>query len=386
MTNELVSINVFDLPEAQFQKSLDLRDKNRKILLDWIRKSLIEDTDYGRIHVVKKSICNKGKTCKIDSHFSKPILFKPGSEKIAAKLGLTATFPNLPKYEEAAYSGFQIENIILRCELVANGVIVGYGAGGRVVSKEKGDLNKAIKMTLKSAQIDSTLRAAGLSEIFTQDMEDFDVEREGLDSDPDFRRDMEFKYGTKHKGKLICDVPSQYIAWCANNAKSELWKRMAKSELNARKSQEHDEKRALPAQMEVIEGLSKTLWGGEWPEKLEINVLEHFGASMADLTFIEARKVADTLHKAISLKGSMKVSSKGEKRDPGPSSAQTDPVEELIQTAMEQWAVKNRQNAIGMIQRLAKREGIVKPVKLLTNEEADHLMKLILAGQERPIL
>jgi hypothetical protein len=35
-----------------------------------------------------------------------------------------------------------------------------------------GDANKAIKMAQKSAQIDAVLRCAGLSEVFTQDLED----------------------------------------------------------------------------------------------------------------------------------------------------------------------------------------------------------------------
>ena len=40
------------------------------------------------------------------------------------------------------------------------------------MDKDKGDINKSLKMAEKSAHIDATLRIAGLSEIFTQDLED----------------------------------------------------------------------------------------------------------------------------------------------------------------------------------------------------------------------
>lgn len=42
----------------------------------------------------------------------------------------------------------------------------------RAVEQDSGDLNKALKMAEKSAHIDATLRMAGLSEVFTQDLED----------------------------------------------------------------------------------------------------------------------------------------------------------------------------------------------------------------------
>lgn len=46
------------------------------------------------------------------------------------------------------------------------------GVGARSLEQDYGDLNKALKMAEKSAHIDATLRMAGLSEVFTQDLED----------------------------------------------------------------------------------------------------------------------------------------------------------------------------------------------------------------------
>lgn len=168
-----INTNPFELPQEAFEANLQLREDNRQTLLDWIKKSLVEGIDFGKIHFVKKSKCPKGSNCQNEAHYSKSCLFKPGAEKISGMLGLMPTFPMLSHYEEAGYSGVDISNIIIRCELVAaNGAVISVGVGARNIKGENGNFNKALKMAEKSAHIDATLRAAGLSEIFTQDAED----------------------------------------------------------------------------------------------------------------------------------------------------------------------------------------------------------------------
>ena len=155
-----VAINPLDASPAVFKAGLDRRKANRDVLIDWVRSSLIEGRDYGSI--------------QINGRASKPSLFKPGAEKIAGMLGLTAVFPNLSRYEEAAMQGKLLNAIIVKCELINPiGDVIGQGIGARFVDQQdKGDLNKSLKMAIKSAMIDATLRCAGLSEIFTQDIED----------------------------------------------------------------------------------------------------------------------------------------------------------------------------------------------------------------------
>ena len=88
--------------------------------------------------------------------------------------GLNTRFPNLSEYEIATIHGEDIKVIILRCELqTSHGFIAAEGTGARRVDQDHGDINKSLKMAQKSAHIDATLRVAGLSEIFTQDIEDF---------------------------------------------------------------------------------------------------------------------------------------------------------------------------------------------------------------------
>ncbi len=162
-----------DLPAEVFRAGLDRRRENRAALMDWIRSALVESVDYGSIHIVSKRKCQLGPRCKNPSHFSKPVLFKPGAEKICGMLGVTVHFPTLNDYEQAALTGVKLHHIIVRCELAdASGRVVAEGIGARSIEQDYGDINKALKMAEKSAHVDATLRLAGLSEIFTQDLDD----------------------------------------------------------------------------------------------------------------------------------------------------------------------------------------------------------------------
>jgi hypothetical protein len=174
----LPSASPLDLPNDVFEAGLARRRQNRAAIMGWIREALVEGTDYGRIHVASRDRCAYAKRgeagqCPTASHWTKPSLFKPGAEKICGMLGVTVHYPNLTAYEQAALSGKSLGTIILRCELHdSQGRVVAEGIGARNLQQDYGDLNKALKMAGKSAHIDATLRMAGLSEVFTQDLED----------------------------------------------------------------------------------------------------------------------------------------------------------------------------------------------------------------------
>jgi len=169
-----------------------------------------EDVDFGSI--------------KIGNRISKPSLLKPGSEKIINVLGLTATFPSLKEYESKVIRGEMIDFILITCRLVTSkGDIVAEGGGARSVKQEKGDLNKALKMALKSAQIDATLRVAGLSDMYTQDIEDMPRDSFG-NNDNSGRKELEWSEETrkqklgfsKHKDIAWKDVDLGFLNWCIN--------------------------------------------------------------------------------------------------------------------------------------------------------------------------
>lgn len=173
-----ISVSPLDLPTEFFSAGLDRRKRNRALLMEWLRTALVEGVDFGRIHIAGKDRCQlvrmgRVHECKDPGHWSKPALFKAGAEKITGMLGMTVHYPTLPAYEDAFLAQADIRTIMLRCELRdAHGHVVAQGAGARQISQDYGDLNKTLKMVAKSAHIDATLRLAGLSEVFTQDLEE----------------------------------------------------------------------------------------------------------------------------------------------------------------------------------------------------------------------
>jgi hypothetical protein len=143
-----------DMDPTEFREGINRRVANREYLFKQIGSMLKEREDFNVI---------KGKKC----------LSKAGSEKILGFLGLTATFPQLNRYEELAFSGVVPDNIILKCQVISGaGYVVAEGIGARSLAKDLNDLNKSLKMACKSAQIDATLRCVALSDIFTQDLDD----------------------------------------------------------------------------------------------------------------------------------------------------------------------------------------------------------------------
>jgi hypothetical protein len=172
-----------DLPAERFSQGLDRREANRKTLLRWVTSNLQSGIDFGQLHVVGRDKCRmvadgRAHECIDPRHWSKPSLWKPGAEKICGMMGLIPRFPNLAEYEIATLHGEDIKVVIIKCELhTSSGFIAAEGTGARRVEQDKGDINKSLKMALKSAHIDATLRVASLSELFTQDIEDLGPDR-----------------------------------------------------------------------------------------------------------------------------------------------------------------------------------------------------------------
>ena len=177
-----VAATPLDMPAEAFAAALDRRKTNRTALMQWVRGALVENVDYGSIHVMSKEKCNRGRFCTDPNHFSKPSLWKPGAEKICGMLGVTAHFPTLGDYERAVLEGRRLQQVIIRCELHdAADRVVADGVGARSLAQDYGDLNKALKMAEKAGMIDATLRMAGLSEVFTQDIEDMVFTRANIE-------------------------------------------------------------------------------------------------------------------------------------------------------------------------------------------------------------
>jgi hypothetical protein len=128
----------------------------RALLTAYIRQNMHEGIDYY--------------TLLLGGRPSKPSLSKAGSEKFLGLFNLQARF----RKDEETWDmlGRPAGVICYVCALYTkHGAFVGEGRGAREVAKDQ-DLNKAIKMAQKSAQIDAILRTGALSDSFTQDVED----------------------------------------------------------------------------------------------------------------------------------------------------------------------------------------------------------------------
>lgn len=169
---------------------------------------------------------------------SKPTLLKPGAEKILMLMGLSSEYEIVEKVQDYDKGFFAYT---VRCILTKNGQIITQGLGHcnskeKKYTSEKQDLymlgNTCLKMAKKRAQIDATLTVAALSEIFTQDIEDMDIQGNPTENtyNPkvDDPADIVLTFG-KHKGKKLCEIPQDYVEWLAENARDQ-WLRDAAKE------------------------------------------------------------------------------------------------------------------------------------------------------------
>ncbi len=130
-----------------------------------MRNTLREGHDYG-------SIPGTG---------SKPTLLKPGAEKIFMLLGLSSEYEIIAQVEDYEKGFFAYT---VRCLVYKNGMKITEGLGHantrekRYTSSKQQDAytlaNTVLKMAKKRAQVDAALTVASLSDIFTQDLEDYE--------------------------------------------------------------------------------------------------------------------------------------------------------------------------------------------------------------------
>ena len=165
-------------PEA-LAAQLESFSKARTLFVAWLFDRLVPGVDFMLIHRKigprnAKTPCpnaDDAKSAACATCGGKSTLCKPGSEKICGLLQLRPRFRR--DVDAWEMLGGEAGLVTLVCELVTPaGVVVAEGRGARHRDQDFGDVNKTLKMAQKSAQTDAVLRCAGLSEIFTQDLED----------------------------------------------------------------------------------------------------------------------------------------------------------------------------------------------------------------------
>lgn len=132
--------------------------EKRKLLTEYISKHMVAGVDYG--------------TIKFGGKESKPSLFKPGSEKYLSLFRFVAFFiKDTDTWEMAG----KVDGLFCYLCQIKNskGEVVGEGRGAANLKEKAGwTVNNAVKIAEKRAQIDAVLRTGGLSDFFTQDLED----------------------------------------------------------------------------------------------------------------------------------------------------------------------------------------------------------------------
>ena len=147
---------VDDIDSAPLAGNIAHWTQQRALLTSYIRQHLQEGIDYYTIILGNK--------------VAKPSLSKAGSEKFLSLFNLQARFHKDAETWEML--GCPAGVLCYVCVLAAqDGTVVGEGRGARDIAQDN-DINKAIKMAQKSAQIDAILRIGALSDSFTQDLED----------------------------------------------------------------------------------------------------------------------------------------------------------------------------------------------------------------------
>jgi len=249
--------NAYDLEPADFRAGINRRFSNRKTFITKINKQLVAGKDFGEIVV-------QGRKC--------PTLFKPGAEKIAGLLGVRSRWPTIDEQIDRVQAGAKC--VILKCQLLdLEDRIVSEGVGARLLDQDQGDLNKAFKMAKKSSLIDAVLNCGGLSELYSQDLEDMPPETLQDEASATYSRspsdwggDTNAGSGTslathcplgKHKGEPWDKVPDSYCSWIVHNIlDNKPLNERAQKELNDRslESQESSDRRKDEAAPEHTAG------------------------------------------------------------------------------------------------------------------------------------
>jgi|GEM_PF-4107058 len=277
MNNEQAQQEDFPIPSGassvlspeQLEQQLATEDQNWDLLMGWIKKNLTEGVDYGIIEDKQKGFKSE-----------KPSLFKPGAEKINARLRLRSTWERDRDTEEMVN---EPGTVCYLCYLIhrQTGEIWSEGRGAAEKGEKKWGVNQQIKMAEKRARVDATL-GLGLSDIFTQDLEDMVGNGEAETAEPQFDRIqiMPFgKHSTKGKDETLswAEAPAEYLNWVVANMDG--WKaEFAQQELEIREQeqaksngdftiQRTDEGTLERATLQKIWGLAGQYWGKDASEE-----------------------------------------------------------------------------------------------------------------------
>ncbi len=168
----------------------------RKTFREWLLSQLIAGVHYGIPPGCEPKFDDQGnlliwmkggnRAVGKDQWRHKPSLYQAGADFIIDLMNLRAEFAaDLGAWEML---GKPDGKMVYKCQLFsrASGELVGEGIGARTIGDKGGDLNNGVKMACKCAKVAAVINSYGLSDLFTQDVEDMDKNRhENPDAKPD---------------------------------------------------------------------------------------------------------------------------------------------------------------------------------------------------------
>lgn len=174
------------MPVTQMLPVLAEYTARRNSFREWLLSQLVEGTHYGippgceprytedGLQIVEGKVLNP-KQWKV-----KPSLYKAGADFICDLLMLDPKWePDLDAWKMA---GAKDGTFIMRCTLRCRGEspffpgrageIIGEGRGAGIAGVKRRDANGAIKISQKSSKIDAVINSLGISDLFSQDLDD----------------------------------------------------------------------------------------------------------------------------------------------------------------------------------------------------------------------
>ena len=160
-----------------FAISLEEANRRSRMLQEFVREQMVEGEDYGVIPGVA----------------NKPTLFKPGAEKLNAIFGLAplAELTNRVEDWDAGFLSYEVKVTLINKRtgrVEAEGVGLCNSRERKYKNQDAANVaNTILKMSKKRALIDATLSATRASGMFSQDIDDPELEKsEGSERTPGF--------------------------------------------------------------------------------------------------------------------------------------------------------------------------------------------------------
>jgi hypothetical protein len=192
-----------------FAVSLEEANRRVKMLAEFVRGHMVEGEDYGIVPGTN----------------AKPTLFKSGAEKLNAIFGLAPIVEVVSRIEDwdKGFVSYEVKVTLINKR---NGQVEAEGIGNcnsrerRYKNQDAANVaNTILKMSKKRALVDATLSATRASGMFTQDLEDMDLDdRPGARGNPE--REARVERGSDRGSDRSGFVPAREARAQSNAASS----------------------------------------------------------------------------------------------------------------------------------------------------------------------